>query len=580
VSTRRRGKKTAGVDRSSETGVAAGAWRPSPWLVAIALALITVAVYAQLSSHTFTSLDDGDYVTANAHVIGGLTGENVRWALTSGHASNWHPLTWMSLQADVSAFGVNPGPLHVANLAWHVLDTLLLFGLLRAMTGSLWRSAIVAALFGIHPAHVESVAWIAERKDVLSAAFWFGTTWAYVAWVRRPAAWRYGVMLALFALGLMAKPMLVTLPATLLLLDMWPLDRQSTSWSRRLIEKAPLFAMAAASSVVTVLVQHSAIASLDLVPFPTRLANAVLSYGRYLVTLIWPSNLSILYQLTGAVPADRLVFAIVALVAITAAAWLTRRQWPFVRVGWLWYVGTLVPVIGLVQVGMQAMADRYTYIPSIGIFIAIVWAGAALAARARIAPTVAGGVGIATVAILAVVAHAQAETWATNETLWRQAVAVTSDNPRAHIELGVVYGHEARHAEAEAEFKQALRMKLSNVDAKDLFTNLSGALLSQGKDAEAIPQLKQAIELDPARVDLRHQLALAYARVGNGDDAIASWREAVRIDPKFEDGYLGLGVLLAGRGKIDEARQMLTELLRLNPNRADAQQALARLSGK
>ena len=541
------------------------------------LAILTVAVYAQVSSHTFISVDDGDYVTANPHVNTGLSADNVRWALTTGHAANWHPLTWMSLQADVSAFGANAGPLHVTNVAWHVLDTLLLFGLLRAMTGSLWRSAFVAALFGVHPAHVESVAWIAERKDVLSAACWFGTTWAYVAWVRRPAAWRYGLVIVLFALGLMAKPMLVTLPATLLLLDVWPLDRQATSWTRRLLEKAPLFVMAAASSVVTVLVQHAAIASLELVPWPVRLANAVLSFGRYLVTLIWPVDLSILYQLTGPAPPGQLVLAIIAIVAISWIAWRMRRAWPFLLVGWLWYLGTLLPVIGLVQVGMQAMADRYTYIPSIGIFIALVWTGWALASRARIAPMVAGGVGIAVVAVLAGVAHAQTATWATNETLWHQAVTATTNNPRAHIELGVVYGHQGRHPEAESEFMQALQVKLGPTDAKDLFANLAGSLIAQGKLTEAIPQLTQAIELDPSRVDLRHQLALAYGRVGRTDDAIASWREALKINPQFEDAYLGLGVLLASRGKNDEARQALTELLRINPNRKDAQQALARI---
>jgi tetratricopeptide (TPR) repeat protein len=375
----------------------------------------------------------------------------------------------------------------------------------------------------------------------------------------------------------MAKPMLVTLPATLLLLDVWPLDRQATPWSRRLLEKAPLFALAIASSVITVLVQHAAIASLELVPWPIRLANAVLSFGRYLLTLIWPTNLSILYQLTDSAPLDRLALAIIAIVLISWVAWRTKRAWPFILVGWLWYLGTLLPVIGLVQVGMQAMADRYTYIPSVGIFIAVVWAGWALAARARIAPLIAGGVATAIVAILAVVAHAQAATWATNETLWHQAVTATSNNPRAHIELGVVYGHQNRHAEAESEFMQALQMKLGPNDAKDLFPNLAGSLIAQGKLAAAIPQLEQALELDPSRVDLRHQLALAYGRVGRTDDAIKSWRDALRINPQFEDAYLGLGILLASQGKNDEARQALTELLRINPNRKDAQQALARI---
>ena len=577
MSSRRRNKKPDVPPKPREGGrTEPRVFRPGVWLVAIALAVFVLIVYSQLSSHTFISVDDGDYVHANPHVTGGLTAANVAWAMTSGFAANWHPLTWMSLQADVSAFGAEPGPLHMANVAWHMLNTLLLFGLLRAMTGSVWRSAFVAALFGIHPAHVESVAWIAERKDVLSTAFWLGTTWAYVSWTRKPSLGRYAAMLGLFALGLMSKPMLVTLPATLLLLDVWPLNRSSVTWSRRLLEKAPLFAMAVASSVITMMVQQAAIASLDLVPFPVRLANAVLSFGRYLVTLFWPVNLAILYPLNQP-PMARVMLSALVIAAITLLAWWLRRTSPFVLVGWLWFLGTLVPVIGIVQVGMQSMADRYTYIPAIGVFIAAVWGFWAFASRVRISPVVAVSIGAAVVAMLTVAAHAQAATWATNETLWRQAVLATTNNPRAHIELGIVYGKQSRHAEAEAELRQALQLKMTTVDAKDLFRNLSGSLMAQGKVTEAIPQLIQAIDLDKERMDLRHQLGLAYARVGRTDDAIATWQAALQIDPKLEDAYLAMGVLLASQGKTEEARKALTELLRLNPNRKDAQQALARL---
>ena len=587
MSSRKPGKKRGADTRGTEPRVFRPGGRetqtseprvftPGGWLFAIVLALLAIVVYAQLSSHEFISVDDGDYVYKNAHVTGGLTAENVKWAFTTGHAANWHPMTWMSLQADVSAFGAEAGPIHVANVAWHVLNTLLLFGLMRAMTGSHWRSAFVAALFAVHPAHVESVAWIAERKDTLSAAFWFGTTWAYVTWVRQSTPARYAMMLVLFALGLMSKPMLVTLPATLLLLDIWPLNRTSVPWSRRLLEKAPLFALAAASSVITMFVQQAAMASFELVPFPIRLANAVLSYGRYLVTLFWPANLAFLYPLTEP-PMGRVIAAGVAIVAISFLAWRMRREWPFLLVGWLWFLGTLVPVIGIIQVGGQALADRYTYIPAIGVFIAVVWLVGAIATRARIARAIPIGVGAVALAALTIAAHAQASTWATNETLWRHTVESTTGNPRALIELGVVYGRQSRHAEAEAQFLRALQLRMTPVDAKDLFPNLSGALMAQGKVTEAIPQLVQAIDLDKTRVDLRHQLALAYVRVGRNEEAIASWREAVRIDPKFEDAYLGMGVTLANTGRIEEARQALTELLRINPNRKDAQQALARL---
>ena len=570
----------SGVPRSGVPGSGFRGSKGSAALTAIALAILTIAVYAQVGSHTFISVDDGDYVNKNEHVTGGLTAENVKWALTTGHASNWHPLTWISLQADVSAFGTEPGPLHLANLAWHVLDTLLLFGLLRAMTGSLWRSAFVAALFGVHPAHVESVAWVAERKDVLSAAFWFGTTWAYVAWTRKPSIGRYAIMIVLFALGLMSKPMLVTLPATLLLLDLWPLSRTSIPWSRRLLEKAPLFAMTIASSAITVVVQQRAMASLELVTWPIRISNAVWSYGRYLVSLFWPSNLAFLYPLSADIPTTSVALSAIVLVAVTAAAWRFRSRLPFLLTGWLWYLGTLVPVIGLLQVGMQAMADRYTYIPSIGIFVIVIWGGWELAKRMGLSATVAGTTAAVVVVGLAVATHAQAATWATNEALWRQVVAATTNNPRAHIELGVTLGKQSRHAEAEAEFRQALTMRLSPIDSHDLFPSFAGSLLAQNKTVEAIPQLEQAIALDATRNDLRHYLALSYVQVGRPDDAIASWGDVLKRDPKFEDAYLPLGVSLARRGQFEEARRVLTELLRLNPNRKDAQQALAGIPGK
>jgi tetratricopeptide (TPR) repeat protein len=270
----------------------------------------------------------------------------------------------------------------------------------------------------------------------------------------------------------------------------------------------------------------------------------------------------------------------VFIAAATFVAWRARHTWPFILVGWFWFLGTLVPVIGIVQVGMQGMADRYTYIPSVGIFFAVVWGVVALASRARVAPLAVAGAGAIVVLALAVAAHAQASTWATNESLWRHAVQATTNNPRARIELGAVYGKQSRHAEAEAELTQALQMKLADIDAKDLFRNLSGALVAQGKFAEAIPKLEQAVELDQARVELRHHLAIAYARVGRPNDAIACWREAIRRDPKFEEPYVGLSVLLAGQGRIEEARKALIDLLAINPNRKDAQQALARLTGK
>ncbi len=571
-STSRRAQKAAPQAASS---------RGAGILIALALVLVTVAVYAQVASHEFVDLDDGSYVVNNPHVNTGLTLENVRWAFTTNYAGNYHPITWISHEIDVSLFGMTPGWHHVTNVAWHVLNTLLLFGLLRAMTGALWRSAFVAALFAVHPAHVESVAWVAERKDVLSAFFWFATTWAYVIWVRRPAAWRYARVVGLFALGLMSKPMLVTLPCTLLLLDIWPLDRASTPWARRITEKLPLFALAIASSVVTAIFQHGggAFSSLDIVPLANRLANAIVSYGRYLETLVWPVNLAMLYPLTD-LPAASVALAGAVVAVLTVLAWIVRRSQPYLLVGWLWFLGTLVPVIGLVQVGVQSRADRYTYVPYVGLFIAIAWGGRALAQRVRVPPALLHAAAAGPVVAFAVVAHAQAATWATSETMWVHTVAVTPDSGRAHNSLGVIYGNSGRTAEAAAQFEQAAHLKLDVIAARDVFPNAGRALMTLRRTAEAVPYLERARELSPERADVCHQLALAYAGTNRIEEALATWREAVRLNPRFEDAWFTMGVVLAAGRRFDEARQAFSEVARLNPSRKDAQDALKALGGK
>jgi len=566
-----------GATAPAPVSAARPAGAATAWLLAATLALLTIAVYAPVRSHEFISLDDPGYIVDNPHVTTGLTWANVRWALTSGYAANWHPLTWVSHQADVSLFGVAPGRHHLTNVAWHVLTSLLLFGLLRAMTGAVWRSAFVAGLFALHPAHVESVAWVAERKDVLSAFLWVATTWAYVAWVRRPAVSRYGFVVTLFTLGLMAKPMLVTLPFTLLLLDVWPLDRSSIPWTRRAIEKLPLFVMALASSVVTATVQQSAAASLNVIALPDRVANAVLSYGRYVKMLVWPSDLAVLYPLVGDLPAAPVLLAGGVVAAITAFAWITRKSSPFVLVGWLWFLGTLVPVIGIMQVGVQALADRYTYIPSIGFFIALAWGGQALARRARVSAAALRSAALVLLVGAAILTRSQVATWATSETVWRQAVAATPRNPRARIELGVAYGKAGRPEDAAVQFEQALPLPLTEADAKDLFPNLAQSLVDQGKVAEAIPHFERACALSPERADLRNRLALAYFGVGRQDDAVASWREAVRLNPQLEEAWFTMGVVLAASGRIDEARRAFVEVLRISPSRKEAQDLLAKL---
>lgn len=576
-------------DRKRGTVVAAAKPRVAPaqektngalvLALAAALAVLAVVIYAQTASHGFVDLDDTGYVVTNPHVTGGLTPGNVQWAFTSTYAANWHPLTWLSHQMDVSVFGVNPGPLHLMNLLWHVLATLLLFGCLRSMTGSLWRSAFVAAAFAAHPAHVESVAWIAERKDVLSAAFWFGTTWAYVTWTRRPSGGMYVLALGCFALGLMAKPMLVTLPFTLLLLDYWPIGRATHQWRARIIEKIPFFVLAAISSALTTMAQQQggALGSLEIIPVSERVANAVLSYGRYLKMLVWPVDLTVLYPYLRPVPVGAAALSALVLVVLSALAWRARKTQPPLIVGWLWFLGTMVPVIGLVQVGSQALADRYTYLPSVGIFIAVAWGVEAAARRVNVPRIVMAGAGGAVVIVWAIVAYHQTRVWTSTETLWRHAVDVVPQSARAHNSLGVAYGNSGRTAEAAEQFRIASGLQLDVETARDVFPNLGRALMTQGKVADAIPYLERARQVSPERSDVWHQLGLAYFGVNRQDDALKAWQESVRLNPRNEESFFMMGVVFGATGRLDDARQAFARVLAINPSRQDARDMLKAL---
>jgi tetratricopeptide (TPR) repeat protein len=551
-------------------------------LIALALAVLTIVVFAQIGSHEFVDLDDTGYVVENARVTSGLNADNIGWALTTGYAANWHPLTWMSHQLDASLFGTKPGPQHLVSLGWHVANVLLLFALLRSMTGATWRSAFVAGAFAVHPVHVESVAWMAERKDVLSTFFWLASTWMYVAWVRRPVAWRYAAMLGLFVLGLMAKPMLVTMPFTLLLLDIWPLGRGAMPLSRRLTEKLPLFALALASSIITAIVQEQggAVGSLDLVPMTTRLASVVVAYGHYLRALFWPSDLAVFYPFVKQIGAGLVVASLMSLAAVTAIAWRLRRDQPAVLIGWLWFLGTLVPVIGIVQIGTHAYADRYTYIPYIGLLVAVAWAVTWASGRVGVSRTALVGVGLVVVLALAYGAHAQAATWRNAEMMWVQALRVTDDNARGHNLLGVIYARRGEAAKATAEFQLALQSDPDLSEARLIEPNLGRSLMAEGKVADAVPHLMRAIQFQPDRADLRHELAMAYVGLGRNDDALAAWQEAVRINPNFEEAYFTMGIVLAANHRSAEAVRAFQEVVRINPSRTDAREAIRSLTGK
>ena len=582
------------------------------WWISLALATVTLVAYAGIWRNGFVSWDDPSYVSENAHVLGGLTWRGVIWAFTNTQGANWHPVTWLSHMLDVQLFGPDPGMHHAVSLAFHIVNTVLLFGVLHRMTGALRRSAFVAALFAVHPLHVESVAWAAERKDMLSTLFWMLTMAAYVAYVERPQRRRYLLLLVVFALGLMAKPMLVTLPFVLLLLDLWPLARhEQITWYALAREKIPLIALALALSVVTFLAQQHAGAAQQLagVPVGLRVANALVSYVGYIGKALWPAGLAALYPFPESLNGWKVVGAMTALAAASVLAIAARTRRPYVTVGWFWYVGTLVPVIGFVQVGYQAMADRYTYIPMVGLFVIVAWGAnellAAWPARRVILASVASATLLASIALT----QAQVQVWHDGVSLWRHTVAVTRNNFIAQTNLGYELAQRGRFDEAAAEYREALRISPNYILARQ---NFALALASQGKYSDAIDAYQAALRLQPANAVLRADfglalanaqrdsdaivqyqealrlqpdLALAHVRFGNAlvrqrnvSDAVAHYEQALRIDSTSAEAHNNLGVALASRGSLDEAVVQFSEALRLKPDYIDARNNLARAS--
>jgi tetratricopeptide (TPR) repeat protein len=557
-------------------------WRPADALLAAGIAAVTLLAYAQVSGCQFVSLDDPQYVTANPEVKAGLTWAGARWAFTTMRDGNWFPLTWLSHMAVVSAFGLGSGAHHLANLALHALSALLLFTALRRMTGSRWPSAFVALLFGIHPLHVESVAWVAERKDVLSALFWMLAFNGYASYVKRPGWRRYLLVAAPFALGLLSKSMIVTLPFVLLLLDVWPLGRlplASGGWRRagRLAwEKAPLLALGAAAAVVTFIAQQDtgAVVSIGRVPVGLRLANALWAYVSYLASFCWPGGLAVFYPYPPSIPWWQTLPAVAALAAVSAFAWRRLAASPYLAVGWAWYLGTLVPVIGLVQVGSQARADRYTYVPAIGVSIMLAWGAAELAARrpwTRLpVVTLAAAFSLA----CAVLTWNQVRTWRTSTTLFEHALAVTRDNFVALDGVGLQLRLQGRVDEAIGCFREAVRIAPTFAVGQH---NLGEALVARGRAADALPHLVEAVRLNPALREARVSLAMAEADLGRDDEAIATYEEAVRLWPGYATAQTRLGLALAGRGRVDEGLAHLRDAVRLAPDDPDAHYNLARV---
>jgi tetratricopeptide (TPR) repeat protein len=547
-------------------------------LASLLLLALTVAALGRVCGNDFVNYDDGDYVSENRQVQAGLTRESVAWAFTTTHAANWHPLTWLSLQLDHQLYGMAAWGYHLTNLLLHAANVLLLFLALRRLTGAVWRSALVAALFAVHPLHVESVAWVSERKDVLSGLFWMLTLLAYAGYAERPGWRRYLLVLLAFALGLMAKPMLVTLPCVLLLLDYWPLRRwrpaaevpshvPPASPLRLVLEKLPLFALVAASCAATLFAQRPTVAALVHLPFPFRLANAFTSYADYIGKMFWPTHLAALYPYPRAWFLWELLAAATVLVPVSLLALGTARQRPYIIVGWLWYLGTLVPVIGLVQVGKQQMADRYTYIPLVGLFLLLVWwAADLLAARPR---RQALAIALAALVLLPCTALSwrQAGSWHDTESLWTHARDVTTDNADAFINVGSCLAARGQIGPALQHLRQALVLEPHDPMAH---YQLGLALLEQGQAEEAAEHLRAARTMDPRQGHASRALGDALAKVGRLDEARQAYEDALRRDPRDLAAHVNLGALYARQGETVEAARHFSQALEIDPDQADA----------
>ncbi len=564
-------------------------------VVGVLLALAVLAAFWPVLGCGFTNLDDSKYVTRNRFVQQGPTGADLLWAFTTFHASNWHPLTWMSHMLDWSLYEAEPMGHHLTSLLLHLTSTILLFLLLDRATGKIGRSALVAALFGVHPLRVESVAWVAERKDVLSGLFFMLACLAYLAWARNGSKIPRALVIVLAVLGLMAKPMLVTLPFVLLLLDYWPLGRlelgrkrgKGPSLGSLVIEKAPLFVLSAASSAVTWIAQNQrgSLGSLDRFPLPGRLANALVSAATYLWKTIWPRGLAVFYPYPeGGLPPWKVGLAASALVLITVAAVAVRRDRKWAITGWLWFLGMLVPVIGLVQVGRQAMADRYTYLPLVGVFIVVVWGGEEMIAAGlrslafrdgtakHLGMAARGGVAVLVLAPLVLLTRSQCTTWSTSQALFRHALSVTANNYLAHNNLGAALAAEGKDDEALAEYSEAVRIFPGYALANH---NLGKVLLRKGNLEGAIGSFSQAVRSEPDSAEYRMSLAKALVSTGRGKDAIEHFEAAVRLAPADEEARVRLGMALAGEGRREEASAQFVEALRLAPNSWEAHFGLA-----
>ena len=551
--------------------------------ISLGLIVANVLVYWAVLRYGFVDFGD-QYVYETRRVADGLTWEGVVWAFTTGDQYSWHPLTWLSHMLDVQLYGMQADRHHLTNLLLHIVNTLLLFKVLHRMTGAVGSSGFVAALFAVHPLHVEPVAWLAGRKDVLGALFMMLTLGSYVSYVRRPRRTRYVLVLVWLALALLANPILATLPFVLLLLDYWPLGRMRLAdaatpprevrrrpedravWVRLLREKAPMFAVAITAILVTVLVAQRGGAAVGLTHVSRVLlaGNALVSYVTYVGKMLWPARLAAFYPYTSLLSWQVAGSALILVAAFSVALWSVRRH-PYVLMGWLWYVGTLLPVIGLVQVGNQRMADRYTYVPLIGLFLIVAWGVPDLLGgwrRRQIVLPVAAAI---VLTACATTARRQVRTWESRVTLWQHAAAVTRDNFLAHSNLGELAANQEKLDEAIAHFAEVVRIRPRSANARFILGN---ALNRSGRIEEAVAQYTEAVRITPQFAEAHYSLGLALKAQGKASEATPHFAEVARLKPFFAEGRYNFGLALAEQKRFDEAIPEMLEAVRLKPNQA------------
>jgi tetratricopeptide (TPR) repeat protein len=608
-SSRERKLATASPSGGGRDACATTTFERPDLLILVGLAIVTFGIYAQVIGHRFIHLDDLSYITENSMVNRGVTLNGLAWAFTTFHAGYWHPLTWIAHMIDSQLFGMFAGGHLLVNALFHVADTLLIFWFLLGTTRARWSSALVAGLFALHPLHVESVAWACELKSALSTFFGLLSLIAYVRYAEAPSIRRYAWVAIMLAFGLLAKPMLVTWPFVMLLLDYWPLRRFDITSRREvatklwplLREKLPLFALVAASAVVTTISasRNGFVRTLAHEPIALRLSNALVSYAKYLLRAFWPNDLAMYYPFpeTG-IPAWQFIGAALLLIVITAFCFFqSRKHSGALIVGWLWFLGTLVPVIGLLQAGAQTMADRYFYIPSIGLFIAIVFGLADIAERRRVAPWVSAAIANVVLLVFATLTNAQIHLWRDSFTLFEHTLAVTPPNPLIEYALGVAFAESNRYDEAAPHFEKAVKIRpndyrsllymgisrfhqgrlpeaieyaqaaiRSHPDSARAHDLLGMALAKQNRNEAALDEMRRAVELAPKDADIRNDLGLALAQLGRIPEAIDEFREAVRLDPdKAGSARANLGWALLGSGEARESIPEFEAALRLQP---------------